>query len=152
MTHRWLFTMEPIHLVLVWSDDFKNICLMRHSNMQVLIKENAEKVQLEKSGHNGNIMFRRILMLRTNMLIFFSIQNNFYIIAILWSTHKYVNTSGSQMTSPEVKYIQKGHKAHKQYLVQHQPYNVFSGRIESTTNYLTKITLVVGGGVVRKKK
>ena len=34
ITHRWLFTLEPIHPMLVWPDNFKNSCLLRHANME----------------------------------------------------------------------------------------------------------------------
>ena len=42
MTHRWLCTLEPVHLLLFWPVNFKNTCLLRHANMELLIKVNTK--------------------------------------------------------------------------------------------------------------
>ena len=34
MTQRWLFTLESVHLMLFWPENFKNTCLVRHTNTE----------------------------------------------------------------------------------------------------------------------
>ena len=50
---------------------------MRQSNMELLIKANTKNAQINSSGQKGNIVFRRILMFSTNILIYIFNNNQF---------------------------------------------------------------------------
>ena len=66
---------------------------MWHATMELLFNAN-KKGKVEESGHKRNILFRRMLMLRTNMLICFVIQTNFHNFYFVVHTKNHMASEG----------------------------------------------------------
>ena len=61
----------------------------------VIDKNKNKKGQLNESGQKRNIMFMRMLILRTNMLIFFVIHINFHHFHFIVHTQNHMVSEGS---------------------------------------------------------